>query len=301
MSEASSGAWIEASPVDAGWIEIEGPTVLEVGRGEILVRGGDELVRVGVGSLVCVSSGVRCGLRAPCGGARVERLVVDRGFVERVLQLERPPGRSEDGPGFLVDPCGTDRACRGRRLLREIAAAGLDAEQGARLRLVARCVELLAMTFEAPTTPVPVDSSGRGSGRRERFLRAVEDLAREPLDEATLPAFARRAGLSARHASRLFQLEIGRTFREHVSELRLERAKQLLRSTGMSVIEVAGETGWSSLAHFNSVFRRRVGSTPSRFRVQGCAAARRGLASGLAPAAERAMASTQAARGASPV
>ena len=61
-------------------------------------------------------------------------------------------------------------------------------------------------------------------------------------------------------------LELGKTFREHVAELRLERAKSLLRETEMTVIEVAGETGWSSLAHFNSVFRRRVGSTPGQFR-----------------------------------
>ena len=47
----------------------------------------------------------------------------------------------------------------------------------------------------------------------------------------------------------------------------LERAKALLRDSEMTVIEVAGETGWSSLAHFNAVFRRRVGSTPSQFRV----------------------------------
>ena len=67
--------------------------------------------------------------------------------------------------------------------------------------------------------------------------------------------------------SRLFQGELGRTFREHLAGLRLERAKALLRATEMSVIEVAGETGWSSLAHFNSVFRRRVGATPRQFRI----------------------------------
>ena len=95
---------------------------------------------------------------------------------------------------------------------------------------------------------------------------------RESCDEVlSLPAFARRAGLSERHASRLFQLELGKTFREHLAELRLERAKQLLRDTGMTVIEVAGETGWSSLAHFNSVFRRRVGATPSQFRISQAA------------------------------
>ena len=301
MIEPSPGPWIQTSAVGAVWMEIEGPTVLAVGRGEILVRGGDERVRLGAGGLVSVRPGGRCSVRAPRGSARVERLAVDRGFVERMLELERSAEAPEDGAGLVVDRSGTDRARRGRRLLREIAAAGFESEEGARLRVVARCAELLAMTFEAPKTRFAAEVSGRGGEGRERFLRAVEGLAREPLDGATLPAFARRAGLSERHASRLFQLEIGRSFREHVSQLRLERAKELLRSTGMSVIEVAGETGWSSLAHFNSVFRRRVGSTPSRFRLaglQGCAASRRGFAG--TPAVERAMARTQAARGASP-
>jgi transcriptional regulator GlxA family with amidase domain len=100
--------------------------------------------------------------------------------------------------------------------------------------------------------------AARGLERRERFLHAVDALRGDSLDEISLPAFARRAGLSERHASRLFQLELGKTFSEHLVELRIERAKALLRGTGMTVIEVAGETGWSSLAHFNAVFRRRA-------------------------------------------
>ena len=61
--------------------------------------------------------------------------------------------------------------------------------------------------------------------------------------ELGLPVFARRAGLSERHVSRLFQCELGVTFREHVAALRLERAKALLRETGMSVIEVDSVPG----------------------------------------------------------
>jgi iron complex transport system substrate-binding protein len=61
--------------------------------------------------------------------------------------------------------------------------------------------------------------------------------------------------------------EFGASFREHLATLRLERAKSLLATTDLRVIEVAGHTGWSSLAHFNSVFREQVGLTPSGFRT----------------------------------
>ena len=72
--------------------------------------------------------------------------------------------------------------------------------------------------------------------------------------------------LSARQASRLFREELGCTFRAHVANLRIERARRLLAETERSIVDVAGETGWSSLAHFNSAFRRQVGATPSAYR-----------------------------------
>jgi transcriptional regulator GlxA family with amidase domain len=53
-----------------------------------------------------------------------------------------------------------------------------------------------------------------------------------------------------------------------MAELRLARARRLLRDTDYSVVDVAGETGWRSLAHFNAVFRQRTGLTPSAYREQ---------------------------------
>jgi AraC family transcriptional regulator len=257
---------VVTTAIGSGWISIEGPTVLEVAQGEIVVGSGDELVRAGCGDLVCVTPGTQLRLRSGRAAARIDRLDVDPSWVGRALALagsDRSPGEAS----FLVDRCATDRARRGARLLREIANAAREPGEGGRLRLAARCVELLAMAFEPRSSALAAGGAVRGSDRRARFLRAVETLGGESFEEVTLPAFARRAGLSERHVSRLFQLELGRTFREHLAELRLERAKSLLRETEMTVIEVAGETGWSSLAHFNSVFRRRVGYTPRQFRM----------------------------------
>jgi transcriptional regulator GlxA family with amidase domain len=87
-----------------------------------------------------------------------------------------------------------------------------------------------------------------------------------PLEHASLAALALRVGLSERQVSRLFRAQYGQTFREQLCERRLERAKGLLAESARSVIAIAGETGWSSLAHFNAVFRRRVGLTPTQYR-----------------------------------
>jgi AraC-like DNA-binding protein len=256
---------IETCEVGPDWVAIEGPTVLEVGQGEVVVGSGDELVRAARGDLVSVPPGGRLRLRGARGCARVDRLEIDAAWCERALAFTGPVREPGDAT-FLVDRCATDRARRGARLLREVASAAPEPDAAGRLLLAARCVELLAMTLEPRPAALAAGVSGRGSDRRARFLRVVEELRAEAFDEITLPAVARRAGLSERHVSRLFQLELGRSFREHVAQLRVERAKALLRETEMTVIEVAGETGWSSLAHFNSVFRRRVGSTPRQFR-----------------------------------
>ena len=258
---------IEDCAFGSEWVELGGPGALEVTAGEVLVGSGEDLVRAVAGDLVSVSLGAQCQLRAASGTARGQRVDIEPDFARRALELGEVSlvvGRE----GAAIDRRGTDRARSGARLVREIAAAEDTGTDASRLRRVALCIDLLAMLAEPrPALAAPNRLGRRGGERRERFRRALEELQRTPLDEITLPFFARRAGLSERHVSRLFQRELGVTFREHVAALRLERAKALLRETGMSVIEVAGETGWSSLAHFNAVFRRRVGATPSRFRL----------------------------------
>jgi len=258
-------AAVEGCVLGREWLELGGPAVLQVTQGELLVGAGEGLERAVAGDFVSVPPGARGRVRAAQVDARAERLEIDAELAGRVLEACAVTATESAGP--TVDRRGTDRARQAARLLRGIAAA--QAGSGAaRLRCAGLCVELLALIADSEPS-APRLAARRGHAPNQRFRRAVAELRDLPLDEISLPLFARRAGLSPRHASRLFQRELGVSFREHVGGLRLERAKALLRDTGMTVIEVAGETGWSSLAHFNAVFRRRVGATPSRYRSGG--------------------------------
>ncbi len=262
---------IAASMVASEWRSLEGPFVLRIAEGQVLVRGSDELIRAGQGDLVCAPRAVSCSLRRLAGNARVERLELDPAWLERALSLTAwsdAHGDSSRRFGFRVDRSGTDRARRAGRLMREIAQAEGTDDEGVPMLLAARSIELLGLALLPPRASCAAGTAARGLERRDHFLHAVEALRHDSFGDISLSSFARRARFSERHASRLFQLELGRTFREHLALLRLERAKALLLDTEMSVIDVAGETGWSSLAHFNSVFRRRVGSTPSQFRTR---------------------------------
>jgi AraC-like DNA-binding protein len=109
----------------------------------------------------------------------------------------------------------------------------------------------------------------RGDLRR-RSRTAPVDAARELLDasldrQVTLFELARQVHLSPFHLQRRFREATGVTPREYLLRRRLERARELLLE-GATVTETAAATGFSSPGYFSTVFRERVGITPTAFR-----------------------------------
>ncbi len=97
-------------------------------------------------------------------------------------------------------------------------------------------------------------------------LRAMEANLETPLSRAAL---ARIAGVSLRQLERRFRLRLGRGMHAHYLALRLDRARQLLRETGLSVLEVAIATGFGSTSQFSRAFARAYDASPSRYRKAG--------------------------------
>jgi AraC-like DNA-binding protein len=113
---------------------------------------------------------------------------------------------------------------------------------------------------------------------KERGLKAAQlqavrdDIGRNFLHAGFSAAdVAARLGISVRYVHLLLE-ETGRSFSEHVLEKRLIHAYKLLLSpTWLStrIADIAFETGFSDLSHFNRSFRRRFGCTPRDVRAQG--------------------------------
>ena len=100
-------------------------------------------------------------------------------------------------------------------------------------------------------------------------LRQITDwMAEHVADEFSLEQLATRAGLSKFHFRRLFKHATGVSPSRHQINLRINRARQLLRETKKSVIEVALDVGYTNPSHFAQVFRRETGLTPSKYRRQ---------------------------------
>ena len=102
---------------------------------------------------------------------------------------------------------------------------------------------------------------------RDDRLRAVARTLRErPADNTPLAELGRTIGASARTLSRLFHDELGMTFYEWRTQLRVYHALVLL-ADGHDTTHVAHACGWANPSHFIAAFTKLVGTTPGRHRT----------------------------------
>jgi len=79
---------------------------------------------------------------------------------------------------------------------------------------------------------------------------------------------ATRFGLSLDTVSSKVRAATGRTFIEYLHRCRLDQAQQLLAKTEINVSQVAARVGFSTPQHFSRVFRKHIGLSPARYRLQ---------------------------------
>jgi YesN/AraC family two-component response regulator len=85
-------------------------------------------------------------------------------------------------------------------------------------------------------------------------------------EELSLSQVAQAVHTSVFYFCKLFRKVTGVTFTEFVSRTRVEKAKNLLLNPNLRVSEIAFEVGFQSLTHFNRVFKKIVGESPTEYR-----------------------------------
>lgn len=90
-------------------------------------------------------------------------------------------------------------------------------------------------------------------------VAAMEDHVADPL---TLDQLALIAGVSARHLNRLCVTALGLSAMTYYRRLRLEVGHRMLRSSGLTLAEIAEATGFASAAHFSNSFATHFGTRP---------------------------------------
>ena len=105
-----------------------------------------------------------------------------------------------------------------------------------------------------------------------KVIQMMEINIEEPISPSIL---ARDVGMSTRQLERLFRRYLDRSPKRYYMELRLQKARNLLMQTDMSVINVALACGFASPSHFSKCYRAHYDTTP--YRERGSHAAKRAV------------------------
>ena len=126
-----------------------------------------------------------------------------------------------------------------------------------------------AMAYAEKMLQKAIEIRDENSGNKNRDIleHSIEYIKTHYMDEnMSLNAVAQVANISANHFSALFSQNIGQTFIEYLTGIRMEHAKELLRCTGKRASEIALEVGYKDSHYFSYLFKKTQGMTPSDYR-----------------------------------
>ena len=98
--------------------------------------------------------------------------------------------------------------------------------------------------------------------------KAKQYIEEHHAEELSLGQVAAAVHTSAFYFCKLFKRSTGFNYTEFVSRIRAEKAKNLLLNPNLRVSEIAYEVGFQSLTHFNRIFKKIVGQSPTEYRLQ---------------------------------
>lgn len=110
------------------------------------------------------------------------------------------------------------------------------------------------------------------SGRRySDIIEIAKDQIRKTYmsDEISLNTIAAEVGMSPSYFSSIFSKEMGKTFVEYLTEIRMDRAKELLMCSSMKTSEIGYEVGYKDPHYFSYIFKKTQNCTAKEFRARG--------------------------------
>lgn len=100
------------------------------------------------------------------------------------------------------------------------------------------------------------------------IAKAKEYIRENQAEDLSLGQVAKAVNTSTFYFCKMFKKVTGINFTDYLSRVRIEKAKNLLLNPNLRVSEIAFEVGFQSLTHFNRVFKKIVGHSPTEYRAQ---------------------------------
>jgi len=211
------------------------------------------------GSLSLIPAGMCHGMRAETDFDLVV-CALDSALVSSLdSELERRPEGDLRLQGNFQDPAA-------RQLMTLLIAEANEGFTTERLYTEYLTQALAVRMLFLGRSTNPQTNNRRTSALPRHVLLRIIDRMRCFSCDLSLQVLANESGYSRVHFVRMFRAATGYSPHNYLLNLRLERARELLKNPSLSLIDVALDCGFSSHSHMSRLFHKSVGVTPSTYR-----------------------------------
>ena len=109
-------------------------------------------------------------------------------------------------------------------------------------------------------------TSGKENYENGMIIKGRKFITENYDKDISLDDVSRHLNLSPYYFSKLFKSETGTTFVEYLTNLRMERAQELLKDESLSIKEICAAVGYADPNYFSRTFKKNVGVTPTVYR-----------------------------------
>jgi AraC-like DNA-binding protein len=128
-----------------------------------------------------------------------------------------------------------------------------------------KALELAVTFFLQPPPEKEMFCTRQQRLAQERVEQVIFLLKQNLAEPPSLEELGKKIGCSHFYLSRIFSAQTGHTITQHLRQLRMEHAAELLKSGEYNVTEAATEVGYNSLSHFSAAFHETFGSCPGLY------------------------------------
>ena len=184
------------------------------------------------------------------------------GFLQTGQIFRKRPTRSQfDRAAKLVSEWGVEADAK----TLEEAYFGTKVVSGKQHESVVKLLSIFAQHLSMLSNQVVVQHE---NAEPPVIIRAKEYIHEHQTEELSLGQVAKAVNTSTFYFCKMFKKVTGINFTDYLSRVRIEKSKNLLLNPNLRVSEIAFEVGFQSLTHFNRVFKKILGQSPTEYRAQ---------------------------------
>lgn len=105
-----------------------------------------------------------------------------------------------------------------------------------------------------------------GKERYRSIIKKTIQFMEQECHSASLHSVAQRVYMTPTYLSLLFKMNTGKTFIEQLTDIRIDKAKHILKNTHLKNYEIAEKVGYQDPRYFSQIFKKKVGLSPSEYR-----------------------------------